>query len=55
VRTNNYVGSGGGSAFRITQFASGHALFPHRTQTIDYAILRTGQLDLELDDEAAVR
>jgi hypothetical protein len=55
VRTNNYVGSGGGSAFRITQFAPGHALFPHRTQTIDYAILLTGQLDLELDDEAAVR
>jgi hypothetical protein len=55
VRTNNYVGSGSGSAFRITQFAPGHALFPHRTQTIDYAILLTGQLDLELDDEATVR
>ncbi|MCX5544119.1 cupin domain-containing protein [Paraburkholderia sp. CNPSo 3076] len=45
----NYVGSGQGTTFRITHWEPGHALFPHRTQTIDYDIVLSGEIDLELE------
>lgn len=54
VTRHNYVGTGAGSTIRITEWAPGHSLFPHRTHTLDYAILLTGQLDLELDDGVTV-
>lgn len=54
VSRHNHVGSGAGSVFRITEWAPGHALFPHRTHTLDYAILLSGQLDLELDDGVTI-
>ena len=54
VARHNYVGSGAGSTIRITQWAPGHSLFPHRTHTLDYAILLSGQLDLELEDGVTV-
>ena len=45
----NYVGSGGGTVVRITEFAPGAPKFMHRTETLDYAILLEGECDLELD------
>ena len=45
----NYVGSGQGSTFRITEWAPGHARFTHRTHTVDYDIVLRGEIDLELE------
>ncbi len=50
----NYVGSGQGTAFRITNWEPGHALFTHRTQTTDYDIVLSGEIDLELEEGQAV-
>src|SRR5437763_15972801 len=50
VVRHNYVGSGQGSVIRITEFAPGAPKFMHRTETVDYAILLSGECDLELDD-----
>ena len=49
VKRYNYVGTGQGTTFRITEWAPGHARFTHRTETVDYAILLSGEIDLELD------
>ena len=54
VRRYNYVGTGEGTAVRITEFAPGHARFTHRTESIDYAILLSGEIDLELDGDEVV-
>jgi uncharacterized cupin superfamily protein len=45
----NWVGTGGGTTFRVTEWAPGHAKFTHRTQTVDYDIVLAGEIDLELD------
>jgi quercetin dioxygenase-like cupin family protein len=55
VVRHNYVGSGQGSVVRITEFASGAPKFMHRTETVDYAILLSGECDLELDDGKTVQ
>ncbi len=49
VKRYNYVGSGQGTVIRITQIAPGAHRFMHRTETLDYAILLSGECDLELD------
>ena len=49
VKTFNYVGTGQGTTVRITEWAPGHAIFPHRTETLDYSILLSGEIDVELD------
>ena len=49
VKRYNYVGTGEGTTFRVTEWAPGHARFTHRTETVDYAILLSGEIDLELD------
>jgi quercetin dioxygenase-like cupin family protein len=54
VVRHNYVGSGQGTVVRITEFAPGSPKFMHRTETVDYAILLSGECDLELDDGATV-
>ncbi len=54
VKRYNYVGSGQGTVVRITQFAPGAPKFMHRTETVDYAILLSGECDLELDDGKTV-
>ena len=54
VVRHNYVGSGEGSVIRITEFAPGAPKFMHRTETVDYAILLSGECDLELDDGKTV-
>ena len=47
---NLFVGNGQGSAFRITEFAPGHPVVAHRTETVDYDVVVAGEIDLELDD-----
>ena len=54
VKRYNYVGTGQGSVIRITSFAPGSPGFMHRTETCDYAILLSGECDLELDDGKTV-
>jgi quercetin dioxygenase-like cupin family protein len=49
VKRYNYVGSGEGSVIRVTEFAPGAPKFMHRTETVDYALLLSGECDLELD------
>jgi mannose-6-phosphate isomerase-like protein (cupin superfamily) len=41
-------------AFRITEWAPGHSRFTHRTETMDFAILLSGEIDMELDDGEVV-
>ncbi len=49
VKRYNYVGSGQGTVIRVTEFAPGAPKFMHRTETVDYAILLSGECDLEFD------
>ena len=49
VRRYNYVGSGQGTVIRVTEIAPGSPKFMHRTETLDYAILLSGECDMELD------
>ena len=54
VKRYNYVGTGQGTVIRVTEFAPGAPKFMHRTETVDYAILLSGECDLELDDGKTV-
>src|SRR5215813_12386400 len=54
VKRYNYVGSGQGTVIRITEFAPGAPKFMHRTETLDYALLLSGECDLELDSGEVV-
>jgi len=54
VKRYNYVGTGQGTTIRVTEWAPGHARFTHRTETVDYAILLSGEIDLELDNGETV-
>jgi quercetin dioxygenase-like cupin family protein len=54
VKRYNYVGTGQGTVIRVTSFAPGSPGFMHRTETCDYAILLSGECDLELDDGKSV-
>jgi quercetin dioxygenase-like cupin family protein len=44
----------GGSVFRVIEFAPGAAPRVHRTDSIDYAIVISGEIDMELDDGVKV-
>ncbi|MGH7037230.1 MAG: cupin domain-containing protein [Stellaceae bacterium] len=50
VRRYNYVGNGQGTVIRVTEIVPGAPKFMHRTETLDYAILLSGECGLELDD-----
>lgn len=39
-----------GSVFRIIEYRPGCAARVHRTSTLDYAIVLSGEIDMELDD-----
>jgi quercetin dioxygenase-like cupin family protein len=39
-----------GTVFRVVEFAPGVAARNHRTDSIDYAIVVSGEIDMELDD-----
>ena len=54
VRHNNFVGNGDGTTFRINEWAPGHARFTHRTETVDYAIVLSGEIDCEFDSGEVV-
>ena len=54
VKRYNYVGTGQGTVIRVTEFQPGAPKFMHRTETVDYAILLSGECDLELDDGKTV-
>ena len=40
----------GGTVFRIIEFAPGNAPRNHRTDSIDYAVVMSGEIDMEMDD-----
>ena len=39
-----------GTVFRVIEFAPGVAPRNHRTDSIDYAVVMSGEIDMELDD-----
>src|SRR4030095_16174219 len=39
-----------GTRFRLVEFAPGVAPRNHRTDSIDYAVIMSGEIDMELDD-----
>lgn len=41
----------GGTVFRLVEFGPGNTPRNHRTDSIDYAIVMSGEIDMELDDE----
>jgi quercetin dioxygenase-like cupin family protein len=40
----------GGTVFRVIEFSSGAAPRVHRTDSIDYAVVISGEIDMQLDD-----
>ena len=40
----------GGSVFRVVEFSPGVAARNHRTDSIDYAVVMSGEIDMEMDD-----
>jgi len=40
----------GGTVFRMIEFAPGAAPRMHRTDSIDYAVVISGEIDMQLDD-----
>jgi quercetin dioxygenase-like cupin family protein len=44
----------GGTVFRVVEFSPGVAPRVHRTDSIDYAVVMSGEIDMELDDGRAV-
>src|SRR6186713_2919111 len=43
-----------GTVFRVVSFAPGVAPRNHRTDSIDYAVVMSGEIDMELDDGKSV-
>lgn len=39
-----------GTIFRIVEYQPGVAPRKHRTETVDYAVVLTGEIDMQLDD-----
>jgi quercetin dioxygenase-like cupin family protein len=44
----------GGSVFRVVEYAPGRPPRNHRTDSIDYAVVMRGEIDIELDDGVSV-
>ncbi len=44
----------GGSVFRVVEFSPGSAPRVHRTDSVDYAVVISGEIDMELDDGKSV-
>jgi quercetin dioxygenase-like cupin family protein len=40
----------GGTVFRVLEFAPGNAARMHRTDSVDYAVVISGEIDMQLDD-----
>ncbi|HZP76686.1 MAG TPA: cupin domain-containing protein [Pseudolabrys sp.] len=45
----------GGSVFRVVYYAPGVTPRNHRTDSIDYAVVISGQIEMELDDSVVVK
>jgi len=45
------ITSAGGTVFRVVELAPGVVRFPHRTSSIDYGIVISGEIEMELDDQ----
>ena len=43
----------GGTVFRVVEFSPGVSPRVHRTDSIDYAVVISGEIDMELDTETA--
>src|SRR5260370_6898821 len=54
VKHGNYVGTGGGRTFRIDELLPGNARFTPRTETVDYCIQLSGEVDCELESGEVV-
>jgi quercetin dioxygenase-like cupin family protein len=54
VKKYNYVGSGQGTTVRIVEWTPGHAMFWHRTETLDYSMVLSGEIDVEFDSGQVV-
>ena len=54
VKKYNFVGNGQGTVMRIVEWAPGHAMFPHRTETMDYSMVLSGEIDVEFDSGQVV-
>ena len=39
-----------GTVFRLVEFAPGNSPRMHRTDSIDYAVIMSGEIDMEMDD-----
>ncbi|HLQ51998.1 MAG TPA: cupin domain-containing protein [Terriglobales bacterium] len=50
----NYVGTGGGTTVRINEILPGNERFTHRTETVDYCVQLSGELDCELESGEVV-
>jgi quercetin dioxygenase-like cupin family protein len=44
----------GGTVFRVVSFGPGNPDMNHRTDSVDYAVVMSGEIDMELDDGASV-
>ena len=44
----------GGSVFRVVSFGPGNPDMNHRTDSVDYAVVMSGEIDMELDDGESV-
>jgi mannose-6-phosphate isomerase-like protein (cupin superfamily) len=44
-----------GTVFRVVEYQPGVAPRNHRTESIDYAVVLSGEIDMELDDGVSVR
>jgi hypothetical protein len=54
VKKYNNGGNGQGTTVRITEVAPGHAIFPHRTETLDCKIVLSGENDVEFNSGQVV-
>jgi quercetin dioxygenase-like cupin family protein len=54
VKKYNYVGNGQGTTVRVVEWTPGHAIFPHRTETADYSMVLSGEIDVEVDSGQVV-
>jgi quercetin dioxygenase-like cupin family protein len=44
----------GGSVFRVVSFGPGNPDMNHRTDSVDYAVVMSGEIDMELNDGESV-
>jgi quercetin dioxygenase-like cupin family protein len=53
-RRDTGITLGNGTVFRVVSFGPGNPDMNHRTDSIDYAVVISGEIDMELDDGVTV-